>query len=158
MSSTEPRRSGPTEPLKSISLIAIEEYDEMPVQKKGYRVRNSLDMLNNEKSSSLALESADGSEEEHSESQKMRTLMRPESADVWASGEMKILYNEMDAEKKYLQTAANMKTIREELNQFKDTGEKVEDMSQNIQRLEAALKSAAKDKFAQEKVIADLQT
>jgi len=158
MSDTEPRKSGPTAPLKSAALLEIDKHDVLAVQGKGNRARKSLDMLNNNKSSSLTSESVDGSGEEHSDSQKMRTLLRPESVDVWASGDMKSLYNEMDAEKKYLETAANMKTIREELNQIKDDGEKVVDMSQNMKRLEAALKSAAKDKFEQEKVIAHLQT
>merc|ERR1719320_1113641 len=109
-------------------------------------------------STSMTLDYDGSDDSDHSDSQKRRTLMRPESTEMWKSVEIKNLYNEMDAQKRFLKQAADMETLRAEMDQIKDAGGQVVDMSQKIERLESQLKIAAKDKFEQEKVIADLRT
>jgi len=86
-----------------------------------------------------------------------RTILRADSILNWKDQDINNLHKELEAEKRFLKTAADMSKIKLELKKIKTAGGQVVNLHEKVEGLETALKTAAKDKYNQEREMVELR-
>jgi len=86
-----------------------------------------------------------------------RTVMRQGSVENWREQDINALHKELEAQKRFLKTAADMSKIQLELKKIKSAGGHVVNLHDKVEGLEMALKTAARDKYDQEREMAELR-
>jgi len=161
MSVTAPRmRPGPTEAAYLSPLLSSEEeVDDQNLERQSYDAQNverstvtwSPGVINKQTSEDSIYSLDDW------EADKERMLLRRKSLKKWADRDINSLYKEYEAETRFLKTKDDMSKIQSELKKIKDAGEDFVYLTQKVEGLETTLKTAAKDKFSQEKEMLKLR-
>lgn len=162
---------GPTSSIVTPNIACFDEVGDIldDVEERGQKEQLSTDMtrkfsfaksVNPDQENSAESGSSDYSEEDNSvyesESQLL-TVMRQSSVKKWKDRDINDLFKELEAEKRFLKTDADVTNIRKELQKIKDAGGHVVNLSKKVKGFERVLKSAAKDKFEQEKEMLELR-
>jgi len=159
MSSTGPgkRRPGPT---RGIAILSDDEDTYWSEDSKQEENGPNVQRLEVYKQTSGGMVSSPSlySEDDSSGSADLqRTLIRAKSIRNWNEQDINNLYKELETEKRFLKTKEDMGKIQMELKKIKDAGGHVVNLSEKVEGLESALKTAAKDKFDQEKEMMELR-
>jgi len=161
MSATAPKqRPGPTAAADLTPISSDEEVEEKKMSRESHLHSRRSEFLTVEAAyvdQERRISEASSVESDESESPQELTVMRRESIKKFKERDINDLYKELEAEMRFLKTSDDMNKIKIDLKKIKDAGGHVVNLSAKVEGLMSALKTAAKDKFSQEKEMLELR-